>query len=63
MENVLGKVIEIEDYNGNTVMAFMIDDNGKIIQYKNCDIADETDDYIFDTDKKLLRIQVEEEII
>lgn len=57
MDNILGKVIEIEDYNGNTIMAFMIDEKGNVEQYLNCEIADEDDDYIFESDKNLIRIQ------
>lgn len=60
MENILNRVVEIEDYNGNTIMAFIIDEKGNIIQYQNCDVADIDSDYIFDTDKDLIRIQVRE---
>lgn len=60
MNNVLNKVIEIEDYNGNTIMAFVIDNNGNIEKFLNCDIADIDNDYLFNTDKELIRIQVEE---
>ena len=34
---------------------------GKIMNYDNCDIADIDSDYIFNTDKDLMRIQVREE--
>lgn len=60
MNNVLNKVIEIEDYNGNTIMAFVIDNNGNIEKFLSCDIADIDNDYLFNTDKELIRIQVEE---
>lgn len=58
MENVINKVIEIEDNNGNTIMAIEIDENGKIVKYLFCEIADEDSDYIFNTDKNLIRLQV-----
>lgn len=59
-ENITDKVVEIEDYNGNTIMAFEVNEYGKIVNYDNCDIADIDSDYIFDTDKDLMRIQVRE---
>ena len=55
--NVLNRSIEIEDYNGNTIMAIELDNIGNIINYENCDIADIDKDYIFDTDKELIRLQ------
>lgn len=59
MENILNKVIEIEDTNGNTILAFMIDDKGNIVKMNNCSVADEDCDYIFDTEKNLIRIQAD----
>ena len=59
MENVVNKIIEIEDYNGNTIMAISIDKNGNIDNMLNCSIADIDDDYLFNTDKELIRIQAE----
>lgn len=59
-ENITDKVVEIEDYNGNTIMAFEVNEYGKIVNYDNCDIADIDSDYIFDTDRDLMRIQVRE---
>ena len=59
-ENITDKVVEIEDYYGNTIMAFETNKYGKIIKYDNCDIADIDSDYIFDTDKDLMRIQERE---
>ena len=59
MENVVNKIIEIEDYNGNTIMAISIDKNGNIDNMLNCNIADIDDDYLFNTDKELIRIQAE----
>lgn len=58
-DNILNKVIEIEDYNGNTIMGIEIDNLGNIVKLLNCDIADSDDDYLFFTDKELLRIQKE----
>ena len=60
MENVVNKIIEIEDYNGNTIMAISIDKNGNIDNMLNCSIADIDGDYLFNTDKELIRIQAEE---
>jgi hypothetical protein len=60
MENVVNKIIEIEDYNGNTIMAISIDKNGNIDNMLNCSIADIDGDYLFNTDKELMRIQAEE---
>lgn len=57
--NILNKVIEIEDYNGNTIMGIEIDNLGNIVKVLNCDIADIDNDYLFFTDKELLRIQRE----
>lgn len=59
-DNINNKVVEIEDYNGNTIMAFEVDKNGIITKYNNCDIADIDSDYIFNTDRDLMRIQVRE---
>lgn len=56
MENVVNKIIEIEDYNGNTIMAISIDKNGNIDNMLNCSIADIDGDYLFNTDKELIRI-------
>ena len=60
MENVVNKIIEIEDYNGNTIMAISIDKNGNVDNMLNCSIADIDGDYLFNTDKELMRIQAEE---
>ncbi len=57
MESIINKVIDIEDDNGNTLMAIEIDKNGKIIKFIDCEIADITDDYLFNTDKDLIRLQ------
>ena len=59
MENILNKVIEIEDYNGNTILALEIDETGNIKQMQDCSIADMDGDYIFNTDKELIRIQAD----
>ena len=61
MENVVNKIIEIEDYNGNTIMAIYIDKNGNIDNMLNCSIADIDGDYLFNTDKELIRIQSDNE--
>lgn len=59
MENLKNKVIEIEDYNGNTIMAFNIDENGNIRDFYNCNVADVDNDFIFNTKKNSIRIQQE----
>lgn len=61
MENVVNKIVEIEDYNGNTIMAISIDKNGNIDNMLNCNITDIDDDYLFNTDKELIRIQSDNE--
>jgi hypothetical protein len=52
---------EIEDYGGNTLMAFQVDvsdiDNPKIINTQNCNHADTDNDYIFESSESLIRIQ------
>ena len=50
-------VFEIEDYYGNTVMAFAVDKKGNVVKTENCNLADVGGDYIFDTDAPLYRIQ------
>lgn len=59
MFNIIDKVIEIEDTNGNTIMAISIDKNGNISELQNCSVADADDDYIFNTNKELIRIQAD----
>jgi hypothetical protein len=53
-------VIEIEDYNGNTIMAFRLNMSlisKDIAELHKCDIADEDGDYIFNSKENLIRIQ------
>ena len=50
--NILNKIIEIEDTNGNAIMGFRIDNTGKIIGFVNCEIAD--------IENNIIRIQREE---
>lgn len=59
-ENILNKSIDIEDSNGNTIMAISIDKEGNIIKLFNCNVADIEEDYMFNTDKDLIRLQAEE---
>ena len=40
MENIKNKIIEIEDWRGNTIMSFNINENGEIVDFLNCEIAD-----------------------
>lgn len=63
MENILNKVIEIEDNEGNTILALMIDDKGNIKEIEGGTIADDDIDYIFNTEKNLIRIQQELEVL
>lgn len=63
MENILNKVIEIEDNEGNTILAFMVDDKGNIKEIEGGNIADEDVDYIFNTEKNLIRIQQDLEVL
>ena len=54
---------EIEHYNGNRYMAFMlsIKDDGsvEVINESECSVADVDGDYIFNTDNDLYRIQAD----
>ena len=57
-DTIIGKSVEIEDTDGNTLMGFQVDNKGKIINYHNCSIADESDDdYLFNSENSLVRIQ------
>lgn len=61
--NILNRVIGIEDINGNTIMAFEIDEKGNIVNMENCSIADiESYDNTFMTNKELIRLQLDDEI-
>ena len=57
---------EIEHYNGDTYMAFMLsikeDGTIEVINTNECNLADVDGDYIFDTENKLYRIQADESI-
>lgn len=59
MDNILNKVVAIEDSNGNTIMAISIDKNGKIVDFDNCNIADVDNDIVFGTDKDMIRLQMD----
>lgn len=59
MDNILNKVIAIEDSNGNTIMAISIDKNGKIVDFDNCNIADVDNDIVFGTNKDMIRLQMD----
>jgi hypothetical protein len=49
-------ILSIENRNGETILAIEIE-NGKIKKVANGSVADITEDYIFDTNKELIRIQ------
>jgi hypothetical protein len=57
---------EIEHYNGNAYMGFMLsikeDGTVEVVKETNCSLADIDGDYIFDTDNDLYRIQADEPI-
>ena len=57
---------EIEHYNGDTYMSFMLsikeDGTVEVINEKECSLADVDGDYIYDTDNSLYRIQADEPI-
>lgn len=55
-------VYEIEDYNGNTILAFRVKKD-KILSMLNCDIADEDKDYLFNSKDNLVRIQMRRKLI
>lgn len=63
MKSILNKVIEIEDNEGNTILALMVDDKGNIKEIEGGTIADEDVDYIFNTEKNLIRIQQDLEVL
>lgn len=50
--NILNKIIEIEDTNGNTIMKLNINKNGEIVDFSMCEIAD--------IENNIIRIQREE---
>lgn len=60
MDTILDRVVEVEDYNGNTIFSFRVDDKGNIVDYSNMSVADIDNDYIYNTDKELIRLQQEE---
>ena len=49
-------VLSIENRNGETILAIEIE-NGKIKRIANGSVADLDEDYIFNTNKELIRIQ------
>lgn len=56
------KVIEIENYNGSTIMSFIVDCNGEefnITNMNDCSVADTDGDYIYNTEYELIRVQSE----
>ena len=59
-------VVEIEHYNGDTYMSFILsineDGNVDIINPRNCSLADVDNDYLYDTENSLYRIQADEPI-
>ena len=67
MAKEINKVsFEIEHYNGNTYMSFMIsikeDGTIEIINERDCSLADIDGDYLYETDNSLYRIQADKPI-
>ena len=59
-------VFEIEAYDGSTIMAFEIEVKGdevEILKTLDCSHADTDNDYIFETEADLYRIQADKEIL
>ena len=56
MFKINNSILSIENRNGETILAIEIE-NGKIKKVANGSVADITEDYIFDTNKELIRIQ------
>jgi len=57
-------VIEIEDYMGNTLMAIELNKKiglENIERLQGCAVADFDEDYIFNSNKTLIRLQQEDE--
>ena len=58
--------ITIEHYNGDSYMSIMLsikeDGSVEVIKEDNCSLADVDNDYIFDTENNLFRIQADEPI-
>ena len=58
--------IEIEHYNGDTYMSFILflkeDGSVGILNPRNCSLADVDGDYLYNTENNLYRIQAEEPI-
>lgn len=59
-----GLVLEIEDFNGNTIGFFKIESNNEITisDLNNLEIADKESDYLLNTDYELIRLQVNKEL-
>ena len=67
MPKEISKVsFEIEHYNGNAYMSFMLsikeDGTVEVINERECSLADIDGDYIYNTDNSLYRIQADEPI-
>lgn len=56
MFKINNSILSIENRNGETILAIEIE-NGKIKKVANGSVADITEDYIFSTNKELIRIQ------
>jgi hypothetical protein len=58
-------IIEIEDYDGNTLCYFKIKGTKKediVANLHDCSLADVESDYLMNTDEPLLRIQLDKKV-
>lgn len=59
MNNVLNKTIIVRNYNDDILLAIEINNNGDIIQSKNCNIINEDVDFILKTKNDVVMIKVD----
>lgn len=59
MNNVLNKTIIVRNYNDDILLAIEINNNGDIIQSKNCNIINEDVDFILKTKNDVVIIKVD----
>lgn len=67
MAREIGRVaIEIEHYSGETYFGFLLatmdDGSVRIIETRDCSLADTDSDYLFNTEHELYRMQAEKPI-
>ena len=59
--NLRARVVEIEAPSGSTAAAFEVDRSGNIIRLMNLSLADIDGDYLFETERELIRLQMHED--